>query len=287
MTLQQYLNQHYTTQTAKSYRREIENFITNNPKAKKYDYQSITKYIGQLRNGYSNPRTLNRIVSSIKVYYHYLAATNQRSDNPAKNILLKDKQSRDIQLQDLLTAAELEQLLNCKTERYAILATRNRVLMSLLIYQGLHARELANLRVENVNLMNATVFISATKTTNSRTLSLKANQILLMKNYIEIVREKLLGSKQSLQLLVGIRGNEFTTADITSHIKLHYKKVLETKRVNAKIIRQSVLVNLLTQQDLRWVQVFAGHKHISSTERYKQTGLDTLATAINKYHPML
>ncbi len=39
-------------------------------------------------------------------------------------------------------------------------------------------------------------------------------------------------------------------------------------------------------KDLRVVQVFAGHKKISSTEKYKQTAIDELKAAIHKYHPL-
>jgi len=34
------------------------------------------------------------------------------------------------------------------------------------------------------------------------------------------------------------------------------------------------------------VQVFTGHKKISSTEKYCQSGLEELKVAIEKYHPL-
>jgi hypothetical protein len=49
----------------------------------------------------------------------------------------------------------------------------------------------------------------------------------------------------------------------------------------------SVITNLLKQKkDLRVVQVFAGHKKPSSTERYRQTGLEELKAAVLKHHPL-
>jgi integrase/recombinase XerD len=59
------------------------------------------------------------------------------------------------------------------------------------------------------------------------------------------------------------------------------------RSLNAKTTRQSVIANLLKQgHDLRLVQVFAGHKHPSSTERYRQTGVEELKAGIIKYHPL-
>ena len=52
-------------------------------------------------------------------------------------------------------------------------------------------------------------------------------------------------------------------------------------------IRQSVIANLLAKNnDLRIVQHFAGHKSPDTTEKYRQTGLNALKTAIEKLHPV-
>jgi len=52
-------------------------------------------------------------------------------------------------------------------------------------------------------------------------------------------------------------------------------------------IRQSVIANLLKEnKGLRIVQEFAGHRRCSSTEAYKQTGLEELKQVIDKIHPL-
>ena len=284
-SINDYLQKNYTLQTTKAYIREIKIFITNNPNSKKYTYADVVNYIGVVRKKYPNPKTINMILSSIKAYYSYLCSTNQRKDNPTKAIKLRDKISRDIQLQDLFTGEELEILLNRK-ERYTNLEHRNKVLMSLLIYQGLQPRELANIKLNDINLQEATIFIKATNNTNSRTLPLKANQILLFQFYQTEIRKKLLKENESEKYLVGIRGNDFTEVDITSHLKHNYKSLFTNRKVNAKTIRQSVITNLLKQNnDLRIVQSFAGHKYTSTTERYRQNDVELLQAAVNKYHP--
>jgi integrase/recombinase XerD len=287
MKLNDYLQKHYTPKTATAYIREIEIYIANNPNNKKYTYAEVVNYIGVLRNKYSNARTMNRILSSIKAYYDYLCFIRIRKDNPSKSIKLRDKISRDIQLQDLFTVEELEQLLSIKIERYNTLEHRNKVLMSLLIYQGLQPRELANISIYDINLEQATIYVKATNTSNSRTLPLKAVQILSFQHYQTEVRKKLLKGNESEKYLIGIRGNDFNEIDITSHLKYNYKGVFGGRRVNAVTIRQSVITNLLKQHnDLRIVQSFAGHKYPSSTERYKQNDIEALQQQINLHHPI-
>jgi integrase/recombinase XerD len=290
-----YLRQHYSPETAKAYRREIENYLGNYPAAPTANYQDVTKYIGLLRSRYSKASTLNRIVSGIKVYYDYLCSEGMRSDNPARAIRLRDKRSRDIQLQDLFTGEELEILLNRK-ERYTHLDYRNKVLCSLLIYQALYPQEMEAIAVGDINLQEGNMYIKPTAKTNGRSLPLRPNQVLLFHQYISEIRPKLLGvglppagELKGAALLIGIRGKPMTGEDITKHIKrLAASSPLGVRgKVTAQTIRQSVIANLLKQgHDIGVVQAFAGHKYPSSTQRYKQSEVETLQAAVNKYHPL-
>lgn len=286
MSLQDYLKQHYTAATAKIYLQEIDRYLSHHPAAATAVYKDVLAYIGALRGRYSNASTLNRILCSLKVYYDYLCDSGQREDNPAGSILLKDTRSRDIQLQDLLTMDELEALLN-RPERYNNLASRNYVLMSLLIYQALYPLEMEVLLVSDINLDSGRIQVRATAKTNSRELTLKPNQILLFYEYIRDVRPRLLKDGISDQLLIGHRGQPMTAEDITKHVKRSFTDLYPGRTVNAQTIRQSVIAHLLKQgHPLIVVQVFAGHKYPSSTERYLQNEIETLKAAVDRYHPM-
>jgi integrase/recombinase XerD len=284
--IEDYLKEHYSPDTVEAYKREIEIFTSNHPAAATANYKSLTNYIGLLRKKYSKPATISRIVSSIKVYYDYLCSEGIRNDNPARTIQLRDQIARDIQLQDLFTAEELEQLLTRK-ERYINLDYRNKVLSSLLIYQALLPQEIEALAIEDIDLVSGSIYIKSTYKTNSRTLQLKPNQILLFYQYITEMRPKLLNGNSSNSLLAGIRGGTMTAEDITRHIKRSFKELYPNRRVNAQTIRQSVITNLLKQgHDISLVQGFAGHKNPSTTQRYKQSEIETLKAAVNKYHPV-
>jgi len=285
-TLTFYLKSRYTSATAKAYEREINIFLANYHGANKAVYKDLVNYLGILRKRYSNSKTINRILASIKAYYEFLSYTEQRKDNPAKNIRLRDKQNRDIQLQDLFAPEELETLLK-REERYNKLELRNKVLMSLLIYQALYPNELEALKINDINLHQGTVKIKATPKTNGRELSLKPTQIMLFYQYLFEIRPKLLNGNESDYLLIGERGKPMKAEDITKHIKRVCKNRFKDRNINAQTIRQSVITNLLKSgNDLRIVQTFAGHKYPSTTERYKQTHVEQLKQAIQIHHPI-
>ncbi len=285
MSLQAYLQQRYTEKTAAVYGQEIERYLASCPGAAAAGYADVTRYIGALRTTYGNASTLNRIVCSIKAYYAYLCDSGQRADNPARSIRLRDPRSRDIQLQDLFTMAELEALLHRK-ERYSNLESRNKVLMSLLIYQALYPVEMEGLRTGDMNLEAGRIRVSGTAKTNGRELSLKPGQILLLYTYIREVRPRLLKEGTSDRLLTSQRGEPMSAEDITKHVKRSFKGQYPGRTVNAQTIRQSVIAELLKQgHDLSVVQVFAGHKYPTSTERYRQSEIETLKAAVERYHP--
>jgi integrase/recombinase XerD len=286
MNIETYLKERYTLKTAAVYKSDIETYLNNCPQAETAVLKDITAYLGILRNRYGNRGTLHRILASLKAYYEFLNRTGVRKDNPCKAIRLRDKQNRDIQLQDLFTSQELESLLERK-ERFNLLVNRNKVLTGLLIYQGLLPAELEHLSLTDINLTAGTVYIKATVNTNRRTLQLKPTQIMVLHEYIEQARKELVKQQTEESLLIGSRGEPMKGEDITKHITRSFKGRFRGRTVNCQTIRQSVITNLLKAgNDLRIVQVFAGHKYPSTTEKYKQTSVEALKTAIQNYHPM-
>jgi integrase/recombinase XerD len=286
MKLRDYLLKEHTEETVKIYLRDIRVFLDYlpEPKAEKATYQDIMNYVDHLRKQYQNPRTINRMLYGVKAWYHWLIQTGKRQDHPCRYLTLKDAKTQDIQLQDLFTESELELLMDRK-ERYESVRIRNQVIISLLIYQALRLKEVAQLRLKDIDLEAGTVYTKGMAKTLPRTLKMKPKQIMLFYKYIHEVRAKIIRENTS-QLILNLRGGRMT-ADSINYLVETFKPLFPDRNLNAKTIRQSVITNLLKQKkDLRVVQVFAGHKKPSSTERYRQTGLEELKAAVMKYHPL-
>lgn len=282
MTLDAYLQSRYAATTAGAYQREIAAYLSGYPGADGAGYGDVVQWLGVVRSRYGNASTLNGMLCAVKAYYGWLVASGVRTDNPAKRIRLRDVRSRDIQLQDLLAPGELEALLpaNGQTGRYTALVYRDRVLVSLLVYQAFKPAEIAQLREADIDLESGTVCTAGTASTHARTLPLQAAQVLLFFAYLREIRPRLLKGGVSDRLLLGLRGKPMAAADIVKHVLWHYP-------VSAQRIRQSVIASKLKAgEGLAAVQVFAGHKYPSSTERYRQTGDGALAAAVAAYHPM-
>jgi site-specific recombinase XerD len=285
MSIEDYLKESLMQSSVKSYIYDINKYKKNNKNADKYDYQKVMQYIEILRNEHS-VSNVKRVIASIKKYYDYLIETGKRKDNPARAIRIRDGKENPIQLQDLFTEKELQILLVPRIERYPFLIKRNKIIMSLLVHQALRIGEIENIKLTDIDLEKATIQIHKTGITNARNLPLKAEQILLLYEFINQDRNKLKTFRNDENaLLLGKLGTPIRKEDVDYLISTYQKQ--SKKKLTTTTIRQSVIANLLTKNnDLRIVQHFAGHKSPDTTEKYRQTGLNALKTAIEKLHPI-
>lgn len=285
MNLQNYLQNELSEGTIKTYLYEIEKFKKHYKNPEKLSYQNLMEYVELLRKNY-NPQSVKRTIYAIKKYYDYLVETGKIKINIAANIKIKDGKENPIQLQELLTEKELQKLLEPRKERYPILEKRNQITISLLVNQGLLVGDIERLKTEDLDLKNAKIKVQKSGITNERILELKAEQILLFYEYLKDDREKMKEKRpETFYFLLNKLGSRITKDDI-NYLVSTYKKNF-TKKLTSITIRQSVIKLKLDQgENLRKVQYFAGHKNADTTEKYRETGINALQTAINQFHPI-
>ncbi len=288
MKLEDYLKQHYSPKSAQNYLEDINHYLKHQSpeKALKATYSDILEYIGIQRKRNLSVGSLNRILQAIKKYYNYLSAAGARIEHPCKYLYLKDKQSQDVQLQDLFTAEELQLILTrAKEEKLTRQYYRNQAILSLLIHQGLKTGELTSLTIQNINLEAGMVYIKATSKSHARTLTLQPQQVMTLYHYLKEERPRLL-KKENEKLIITLYGTSEQGRGIV-HVVEQYKELFPERDLNPTSIRQSVIANKLKAgEDLRVTQAFAGHKRAKTTERYRQNDMEQFKNEIEKYHPL-
>jgi len=266
----------------------IENFLGVNPRAKHYQYVDILKYLEEITKRYPNVSTRIGMLAALKKYYDYLVDTKQRNNHPCRTLYIKDDnvaKRTQVQFQDLFSPTELDALLD-RENRYQHLKTRNKIIISLLIYQALTPDELIRLDIQDIDFDSSTVYIKRSTKLNRRKLSLTRMQMEWLEDYLTIHRPALLKCTTD-RLLIGIRGDPDTVEGIGGMIE-PLKSVYPDRPLNAKTIRMSVIANWLNvyKHRLEIVQEWAGHKFPSSTLRYKRVDIAEMREKINKWHPL-
>ena len=279
----------YTTKSIPTYLKTQSQFIEWCIKfgttAETIDYKIFLKYIEHLRERNLKPRTLKGYVSNLKIYFNYLTEENYRQENSIQNINIKGVKKEVIH--NLLSQDELEDLYQSYNVEIGnrLARKRNKIMLGLLIYQGLTTQNLQQLQVENIQLYKGKIDLLGTKKSNGRLLELKPWQLMELMEYIKEIRVQILEqtSKETEQLFLPL-GSSLKLHNSLSKIVKELKKI-NNKFIDIKQIRTSVIVNWLKQYNLRKVQYLAGHRYISSTERYQQDDLESLHKTINMFHP--
>jgi len=256
-----YLQENYSAKSINSYQCRIKAYWRYCNHHKQGKLQDVLQYLQQLRTQGKHPKTIKNYLHSIKIYYTFLQVTNQRKDHPCRGLQLKDKIDKSIRIEQLYSTEELEAFLE-------VSESHKWLMVSLLVYQAITASEMSSLQVQQVNLQQAELQLA------NRSLALRANQILALQAQIK--------NKQRGDFVFTTKtGKTYPTSEINAHINRN-----RDKKITPLKIRQSVIKNLLKNNNLRVVQVFAGHKVSSTTQEYQTTDLEQLKVSIDKHHPL-
>jgi len=289
MTLKEYLKNEYSKTTINGYETTIKRFVlAMGSKAEQGTYSDVLDYIGLLREQNLHPKTLRNNLFAIKIYYRYLVEIGKRNDDPCQYLNLKDQINRAIQIESLYPKEIVENLFETWESKNKVNQIRDKIIISLLVYQALLVLEISQIKVDDINLDDGTIKVKGNTKNKSRTLSLKPKQILLFHNYLKneykTYNRTQKPSKREDYFLMNEEGLQLWSGGINRMI--NQGKDNQNKLIPLKI-RQSVIAHLVKENnDIRIVQEFAGHRRTSATEAYKQTGLEELKSAIDKLHPL-
>jgi integrase/recombinase XerD len=253
-------------------------------------YTDLMAYVNYHKERGNAKNTINGKIQGIKHFYNFLNSDffpfggTKEGYNPAEELRIKGIIRR--QPHDLLEWEELEQLYN-NYPTNSITGKRNKAILGMLIYQGLHNGEVAKIELRDVKLEEAKVYVPSVSRSNSRILKLESVQILQLQKYITQVRPVLLALRNDYsneKLFISTGGSERLDNSLNRLMKV-LKKLNSTLK-NPYQIRASVITCWLKKHNIRQVQYMTGHRYISSTEHYRTDNLETLQEQIDLLHPL-
>ena len=301
------LGKGYSSNTIKRYLFDVTNFEVwaekQNVLTESIGYADLLHFI-QNKKTEITQRTISTKINSLKHYFNFLSLSGNCLNIPTAQISIKGIKRK--KLYHILKKQELENLYQAYTPK--IISTektvdtanqnqnwykkselsqqRNKVIIGLLIYQGLNALELARLTKNDLKLREGKIYIAGTRRSNERELTLEAVQIFDLMEYTMKVRESLnqLTGKETEQLIISTGNSEKLTNTLKRLVDQLIK--INSNVSSLKQIRTSVITHWLKIYNLRQVQHMAGHRFVSSTEAYLINDLDDLQEDIVKFHPI-
>jgi site-specific recombinase XerD len=286
----------FSSQTQISIKNTIKRFAKwseeQNTEIQNISYNDVVAYVNHCKKQGNKQRTVQIIVGSIKHYYNFLINENEVVENPCSNVSIKGIKRKI--LYETFTTEELENIYKTFANQIpstgigsTVTLKRNKIILGLIIYQGIRTEELASLTVNDIKLREGKIFIAGRKRSNERELNLEAHQLYDLMDYINETRKMILvltGKNTSALFLSLGSGDKFHNImdKIVRQLKKQNSKVNDTKQ-----LRASVITNWLKVHNIRKAQHLAGHRFVSSTEAYQANNMDDLKEDVNKYHPDL
>jgi integrase/recombinase XerD len=233
-------------------------------------YSDVLQFIQSLQETMTDRQTRD-VLCGIRHYYQYLKTKDQTIINPANGLYLKKRKQRIAH--DLLSEEQLEELYHTFDPKDRLY----KLILGLLIYQGLTTGQIQKLRREDVEFKAGRILVPSSQRTSSRYLKLEATQVYELQEYL---------SKENIS-----KPRDFLLKRSSSTFYHHFKKLTKALKIypyykNTQQLRQSRIAIWTRQYDLRYAQYLSGHKHVGSTERYDQRSLQELSEELKKRHPL-
>lgn len=259
--------------------------------AEQIRYQDLLGFMKFCRKKGMTQKSIKHYLNTVRHYYNHLIDEGLMVTNPTTGLVVKGIKRRA--LYHILETHQLHELYNRYPDQ-TYRDKRNKIMLGLLVYQGIRTEELGRLTIKDIKLREGKVDVLGSRNNNGRLLQLEAHQVLDMYDYILKTRLEILGmnpkrkSQQKVetdQLFISEGGNCYSVSNFMTQLVIKVRKV-NSSVVNAKQIRASVITKWVKQYNLRKAQYLAGHRYISSTESYLQNDIEGLKEEVLKYHPL-
>lgn len=231
--------------------------------AERASYRDVLRYCSSLRERGVRSTGIKRYLVGIGHWYG-----SKGLINPARDIEIREQ--RGIGVQELFGEEELRGLYH-RYRSIAGVSVRNVVMVGMMVYQGLHAGSLKKLRVQDVDMAKGELRVLGSSRSVERVLPLLPEQMAELREYLSVRREE-----------------ELFKCKVENVVAWIYSQLSKAmgRSVDVLLVRRSVLALWIGRYGLRQAQYMAGHKYISSTERYQSEDIASLQRDIERLHPL-
>ena len=235
------------------------------------DQADIQQYLA-VRFPQCKPRSISRLIASMRRFYRYLLRENKVSLDPTIQIQ-SPKLPRS--LPKSLGEEEVIALLKAPNDLEPA-GLRDRAMLELLYACGLRVSELVGIKATEVSLSDGVVRVTG-KGSKTRLVPMGEEAIDWISRYLQEARPAILEQRLSDALFVTNRGAGMTRQAFWYLIKRYALMAGITKPMSPHVLRHAFATHLLNHgADLRVVQMLLGHADISTTQIYTHVARERL-----------
>jgi integrase/recombinase XerC len=238
----------------------------------------IRRFVGTLHSKGLSGKSIARMLSSWRGFYHYLTRHQNFPANPCIG-MRAPKSAKS--LPQALSPEQAGRLLEIADD--TSLALRDKAMFELFYSSGLRLAELVGLDINGLDLADGTVTVTG-KGSKTRIVPVGSHAIAALQTWL--AQRALITPAEEQALFVTQTGKRLTPRAVQYRIKSWAIKQGITSDVHPHILRHSFASHVLQSSgDLRAVQEMLGHANISTTQIYTHLDFQHLAKVYDQAHP--
>ena len=272
----------FSINTLYNYKRDLnklEIFLTKNkitsPESIKEHH--IREFINKERRRGLSPKSLKRMLSSIRSFFNYLLEEGILKANPAHSVTSPKTSST---LPKAMDVDLVKKLLDFTPK--GLFEIRDKAMAELMYSSGLRLSELCNLNLTDISVKERSCRVSG-KGRKMRDLPIGQQAIQAIRDWL--LRRKGLIISNEDALFLNNRGKRISTRSVQLRLE-KLSKMRGVPLVHPHMVRHSFASHFLESSgDLRAVQEMLGHADISTTQIYTKLDFQYLSKVYDASHP--
>ena len=249
----------------------------------------IREWIFALYEDKISPKSINRKITSLKVFFKYLIKTGVAKQNPASNIHTIKSEKK---LPEFIDEQELNKLFNeilnfpVETENYSLL--RDKAILLTFYYTGMRLSELINVKLNAIDFSNLTIKVTG-KRNKERYIPITNKFSLFLKKFIEETKKKFNFTQQTnFYIFLTDKGNKAYPKFIYRKVNEYLNHITSVKKHSPHVLRHTFATHLLNKgADLNAIKEILGHANLAATQIYTHNTIEKLKQTYNKSHPRI
>lgn len=223
------------------------------------------------------------VLNSVQVFFKYLLKTGHILINPAEVIQLP-REPKKIP-GTILSSKEMKRLLN-QPDTGTVLGFRDRTMYEVLYSAGLRISELIGIRVQDIDLSQAKLFVVESKNFKQRYVPLGETACGYLQEYLQDIRPLLLRDSVVETLFLSRLGRGLHKTSVFKKLQIYGKRAGIKKHLTVHVFRHTLATDMLRRgADLRQIQELLGHRNLRTTQIYTHVFKGELKRVQSHCHP--
>ena len=279
----------YSENTISAYCHDIKDFVYYCSNNNLYSFNDVSEadirsYISKIHRKGIQPKSIQRVLSSLRGFFNYYYKNNKIEKNPALNVKspkVSKKLPEILQHEDINLLASVN--LDNSIYKDKFLLKRDTAIFEIFYSCGLRLTELAMLNISHINFNESMIRVTG-KGRKDRIIPIGRKAMESINDWL-LDRKKLEDIKTDA-LFLSKNGKRISKRSIQLRLNFLAKASGIEQKLYPHKLRHTVATHLLESSgNIRAVQEFLGHENVSTTQIYTHLDNQYLMSVYDKVHP--